>query len=69
MYSQAILSLHHLIYNKILLSIHSISREADSDSEADGERLVELEEVLREHEPAQPHHHQHQLHLAIEPFR
>ncbi|XP_039756540.1 actin-related protein 5 [Pararge aegeria] len=47
----------------------SISREADSDSEADGERLVELEEALREHEPAQPSHHQHQLHLAIEPYR
>ncbi|XP_034834357.1 actin-related protein 5 [Maniola hyperantus] len=47
----------------------SISREADSDSEADGERLVELEEALREHEPAPPSHHQHQLHLAIEPYR
>ncbi|CAG4942502.1 unnamed protein product [Parnassius apollo] len=47
----------------------SISREADSDSEADGERLVELEEALREYEPQQPSNQHHQLHLAIEPFR
>ncbi|XP_063365543.1 actin-related protein 5 [Cydia amplana] len=47
----------------------SISREADSDSEADGERLVELEEALREHEPPPPSDQRHQLHLAIEPFR
>ncbi|XP_063537225.1 actin-related protein 5 [Cydia strobilella] len=47
----------------------SISREADSDSEADGERLVELEETLREHEPPPPSDQRHQLHLAIEPFR
>ncbi|CAH2043689.1 unnamed protein product, partial [Iphiclides podalirius] len=47
----------------------SISREADSDSEADGERLVELEEALREYEPQQPSNQHHQLHLAIEPIR
>ncbi|XP_028041509.1 actin-related protein 5 isoform X1 [Bombyx mandarina] len=47
----------------------SISREADSDSEADGERLVELEEVLREYEPIPAKHRERQLHLAIEPFR
>ncbi|XP_063386419.1 actin-related protein 5 [Cydia fagiglandana] len=47
----------------------SISREADSDSEADGERLLELEEALREHEPPPPSDQRHQLHLAIEPFR
>ncbi|KAG6443307.1 actin-related protein 5 [Manduca sexta] len=50
----------------------SISREADSDSEADGERLVELEEALREYEPppaADQRHTTHQLHLAIEPYR
>ncbi|XP_047992395.1 actin-related protein 5 [Leguminivora glycinivorella] len=47
----------------------SISREADSDSEADGERLLELEETLREHEPPPPSDQRHQLHLAIEPFR
>lgn len=49
--------------------LFSISREADSDSEADGERLVELEEALREYEPQQPSDQHHQLHLAIEPFR
>ncbi|KAM3965653.1 actin-related protein 5 [Aphomia sociella] len=47
----------------------SISREADSDSEADGERLMELEEALREYEPQTSSHQHHQLHLAIEPFR
>ncbi|XP_053610708.1 actin-related protein 5 isoform X1 [Plodia interpunctella] len=47
----------------------SISREADSDSEADGERLLELEEALREHEPQPSSHQHHQLHLAIEPLR
>ncbi|XP_059052636.1 actin-related protein 5 [Achroia grisella] len=47
----------------------SISREADSDSEADGERLMELEEALREYEPQLSSHQHHQLHLAIEPFR
>ncbi|XP_013179735.1 PREDICTED: actin-related protein 5-like [Papilio xuthus] len=47
----------------------SISREADSDSEADGERLLELEEALREHEPQQTSSQHHQLHLAIEPLR
>ncbi|XP_028168737.1 actin-related protein 5 [Ostrinia furnacalis] len=47
----------------------SISRDADSDSEADGERLVELEEALREYEPQTSSHQHHQLHLAIEPFR
>ncbi|KAI8439450.1 hypothetical protein MSG28_013232 [Choristoneura fumiferana] len=47
----------------------SISRDADSDSEADGERLLELEEALREHEPAPPSDQRHQLHLAIEPAR
>ncbi|KAL0871217.1 hypothetical protein ABMA27_004986 [Loxostege sticticalis] len=47
----------------------SISREADSDSEADGERLVELEEALREFEPQTSSYQHHQLHLAIEPFR
>ncbi|KAJ8712337.1 hypothetical protein PYW07_005179 [Mythimna separata] len=48
----------------------SISREADSDSEADGERLLELEEALREYEPPPANSGQHhQLHLAIEPLR
>ncbi|KAJ0174633.1 hypothetical protein K1T71_009741 [Dendrolimus kikuchii] len=48
----------------------SISRDADSDSEADGERLVELEEALRDHEPPPATSDQHhQLHLAIEPIR
>ncbi|XP_041982359.1 actin-related protein 5 isoform X1 [Aricia agestis] len=47
----------------------SLSRDADSDSEADGERLVELEEALREHEPQRPSEQHHQLHLAIEPLR
>ncbi|XP_026726192.1 actin-related protein 5 [Trichoplusia ni] len=48
----------------------SISREADSDSEADGERLLELEEALREYEPPPANSSQHhQLHLAIEPLR
>ncbi|CAH3982613.1 unnamed protein product [Pieris brassicae] len=47
----------------------SISREADSDSDADGERLLELEEALREHEPAPSSSLHHQLHLAIEPYR
>lgn len=48
----------------------SISRDADSDSEADAERLLELEVVLREHEPPPSSSDQHhQLHLAIEPIR
>ncbi|CAG9788730.1 unnamed protein product [Diatraea saccharalis] len=47
----------------------SISRDADSDSEADGERIMELEEALREHEPQTSSHQHHQLHLAIEPLR
>ncbi|KAG7312213.1 hypothetical protein JYU34_001682 [Plutella xylostella] len=47
----------------------SISREADSDSESEAERVSLLQDALREHEPAPEARTRHQLHLAIEAIR
>ena len=68
--SSSTVAVTHFFRPKSFSLYFSISREADSDSEADGERLLELEEALREYEPPPANSSQHhQLHLAIEPLR